>query len=103
MNNGGAEEQDEITIKIKEVQDEPGKRIDIIITPDPSGMGNDYGFISDIRCLDDNTEKCDTCRLRFTCLTCDTLKIPLKDLGNFWEEPINKLVSEYLDAKKQTS
>ena len=61
-----------ITIRVRELKEKPGKEIVLII--------GEYEILLDNRCLGKDTEVCDKCKLKFRCYTGDALRI------NFNEE-----------------
>ena len=88
---------DEVEIRIREVKDKPGKPIVIVF--------EDCRLLSDIRCMDKDTDKCDRCGTRFKCLSGLNLEINfLKELrceaSDNFDVTLNEMVEAFLRAKK---
>ncbi len=85
-----------ITVKIREVKEEPGKPIYLTFKDKP------YQLLTDKRCLGNTDEEniCKPCKLKFRCFTSDGLRINLEDdLAKipFDQEPtITELVEAFL-------
>lgn len=60
-----------ITIKIRELKEKPGKEIVMVF--------EDCELLVDNRCLGKDTDVCDKCKLKFRCYTSDALRINFKD------------------------
>lgn len=89
-----------ITIKIKQLKEKPGKEIVLVF--------NGYEILLDNRCLGKDTDVCDKCKVKFRCYTGDALRI------NFDEEivkmslpserpTLGKIVQWYLQSKGVSS
>jgi len=60
-----------ITIKIRELKEKPGKEIVMVF--------EDCELLVDNRCLGKDTDACNKCKLKFRCYTSDALRINFKD------------------------
>ncbi len=83
-----------ITVKIREIKEEPGKPIYLTF------KDKSYQLLADKRCLGNTDEDniCKACRLKFRCFTGDALRISVDDdLANipFASEPT---ISEVIDT-----
>ncbi len=88
---------DEVEIRVREVKDKPGKPIVVVF--------EDCRLLSDIRCMDKDTDKCDRCKARFKCLTGANLEINfLKELrceaSDSLEVTLGEMIEAFLRAKK---
>ncbi len=85
-----------ITVRIREVKEEPGKPIYLTFKDKP------YQLLADKRCLGNTDEDniCKPCKLKFRCFTSDGLRVNVEDdLGDigFSQEPtINEMIDEFL-------
>jgi len=90
---------DDIEISVREVKERPGKAIVIVF--------EDCRLLSDIRCLDKDTDKCDKCKAKFKCFTGANLEINfLKELrcqaSDELYVTLNQMVEAYLKAKQMS-
>ncbi len=85
-----------ITIKVREIKDEPGKPIYLTF------KDKEYQLLTDVRCLGNTDEDniCKPCKLKFRCFTSDGLRVNVEnDLANipFQQEPtISDLIKMFL-------
>ena len=88
----------EITVReIKGEKDTSGKPIVVVFT--------DAKVLSDIRCMDKDSEVCDTCKVKFVCFTNVRLEIDFnKELRgtnvDSLDVPLNKAVELWLKYRK---
>ena len=59
-----------VTIKIRELKEKPGKEIIMVF--------EDCELLVDNRCLGKDTDACNKCKLKFRCYTSDALRINFK-------------------------
>jgi len=87
---------DNITIKVRELKEKPGKEIILVF--------DKYEILLDNRCLGQNTKACDKCKLKFRCYTGDALRINFNDdllkLSLPSERPtLGEIIQWYLASK----
>ncbi len=91
---------DDVEITVREVKgerDTSGKPIVVVFT--------DAKVLSDIRCMDKDSEVCDTCKVKFLCFTNVRLEIDFNkslrgsSVDNL-DTPLNKAVEMYLKYMK---
>ncbi len=91
---------DDIEIKVSEFKEPPGKPIAIDFN---SGSKDLLVHIS-TRCLDKDTDKCNTCRLRYQCYSGQYLIIDyrlLLDYVDYAGQPIEECVEKFIAIKKE--
>lgn len=93
-------DEEEISVRISEVVDLPGKKIAVKIGATyvaPNNLTRPQRIVSEYRCPEEENT-CQKCTLKFICYSSDTLEIDYKELNLPEEEPISDKVKKYIEA-----
>jgi len=78
MSKGSVVNPKDVVIKVTEIEDEKGKPI-VVVLPVAAGGRKELWIMSDVRCMDKDTDVCNKCRLRYQCYSGNVLKIDYLD------------------------